>query len=93
MRIITDLLATSPSNRSLFDSTKGVSVLTSLFLVFDASCITHDLFLSVSDFCDFLRTNALESQYGVIESLLLNWNIWKKGDSKMKVLVRSLADA
>lgn len=85
VRIITEILLTSPPNRTLFDSMNGVSALTSLFMLFDASCITHELFIAVNDFCEFLRTQQLESRYGSMESLLLNWNIWRKGDSKMKV--------
>ena len=85
VRIITEILLTSPPNRTLFDSMNGISALTSLFMLFDASCITHDLFIAVNDFCEFLRTQQLESRYGSMESLLLNWNIWRKGDSKLKV--------
>ena len=52
VRIITEILLTSPPNRTLFDSMNGVSALTSLFMLFDASCITHELFIAVNDFCE-----------------------------------------
>lgn len=84
VRIVTAVLANSSRNLQQFQGINGMSILVSLFEVFDDACITHDLFLAVKDFC----TQALASSTDELaHSLLFQWNVWRKGDAAFRQYV------
>lgn len=84
VRIVTAILMSSQRNLQQFQGLNGISILVSLLESFDETCITHDLFFAVKDFCTQVTLPAVTN---ISRSLLFNWDIWRKGDASLRQYV------